>query len=106
LISASGAGPCAESLDASPSLSPEPAACSNAAVRSRAFALGQSNKNQILRLGLALPALVAHWALHDLGISKAEFLGAMNATHNRLYLGGQSIGKALIERQERRRSST
>jgi ApeA N-terminal domain 1 len=30
--------------------------------------------------------LLTYWTLHDLGISTVDFLGAMNATHNRLYL--------------------
>jgi hypothetical protein len=32
---------------------------------------------------------------HDLGISKADFLGAMNATHNRMYLQASVDRKSL-----------
>ena len=39
--------------------------------------------------------LLTYWALHDLGISKGVFLGAMNATHNRLYLGALSTATFL-----------
>lgn len=39
--------------------------------------------------------LLTYWTLHDLGISKAEFLGAMNATHNRMYLGASVDRKSL-----------
>jgi hypothetical protein len=39
--------------------------------------------------------LLTYWTLHDLGLSKAEFLGAMNATHNRLYLGASVDRKSL-----------
>jgi hypothetical protein len=39
--------------------------------------------------------LLTYWTIHDLGISKVEFLGAMNATHNRLYLGASVDRKSL-----------
>jgi hypothetical protein len=39
--------------------------------------------------------LLTYWALHDLCISKKDFLGAMNATHNRLYLGASVDRKSL-----------
>jgi ApeA-like protein len=41
--------------------------------------------------------LLTYWTHHDLGISKEDFLGAMNATHNRLYLGA-SIDMKSLER--------
>jgi len=43
--------------------------------------------------------LLTYWTFHDLGLSKAEFLGAMNATHNRLYLG------ALVDRKSLARAT-
>jgi hypothetical protein len=39
--------------------------------------------------------LLMYWTLNDLGISKQDFLGAMNATHNRLYLGASVDRKSL-----------
>ncbi len=39
--------------------------------------------------------LLTHWMFHALGISKADFLGAMNATHNRMYLQASVDRKSL-----------
>jgi hypothetical protein len=39
--------------------------------------------------------LLTYWTLHDLGISTRDFLGAMNATHNRLYLQASVDRKSL-----------
>jgi hypothetical protein len=39
--------------------------------------------------------LLTYWTFHDLGISKSEFLSAMNATHNLLYLGASVDRKSL-----------
>jgi hypothetical protein len=43
--------------------------------------------------------LLTYWTFCDLGLSKTEFLGAMKATHNRLYLG------ALVDRKSLARAT-
>lgn len=44
--------------------------------------------------------LLTYWALHDLGIHNKEFLSAMNATHNRMYLKASVDRKSLARATE------
>jgi hypothetical protein len=73
----------------------EAAVCTGCRVGELTSANRSAQNTRIDAVVRKIALLLSYWTLHDLGLSNAEFLGAMNATHNRLYLGASVDRKSL-----------